>query len=112
MNMENAITAYILAGGKSQRMGTDKGFLEWKGQSFVANIIAALTPVVGNNIVLISSDERDEQRPSWRNLHGIETYHNQTQSDFECGCSNDFFRIVTVVGQCTFGCLSNDTSAS
>ena len=58
MNMENAITAYILAGGKSQRMGTDKGFLEWKGQSFLANIIAALTPVVGNNIVLISSDER------------------------------------------------------
>ena len=58
MNMENAITAYILAGGKSQRMGKDKGFLEWKGQSFLANIIAALTPVVGNNIVLISSDER------------------------------------------------------
>lgn len=56
--MENTITAYILAGGKSQRMGTDKGFLEWKGLSFIANILAALTPVVGNNIVIVSSDER------------------------------------------------------
>lgn len=56
--MENAITAYILAGGKSQRMGADKGFLEINGQSFVANILAAVTPVVGNNIVVVSSDER------------------------------------------------------
>jgi molybdenum cofactor guanylyltransferase len=55
--MENAITAYILAGGKSQRMGADKGFLEINGQSFVANILAAVTPVVGN-IVVVSSDER------------------------------------------------------
>jgi len=56
--MENTITAYILAGGKSQRMGTDKGFLEWKGQSFVANIIAAVKAVVGNNVVIVSSDEQ------------------------------------------------------
>ena len=56
--MENAITAYILAGGKSQRMGTDKGFLEWKGKTFVTHIIEALAPVVGNNIVLVTSDER------------------------------------------------------
>jgi molybdenum cofactor guanylyltransferase len=58
MTMENTITAYILAGGKSQRMGTDKGFLEWKGQSFVANIVAAVKAVVGNNVVIVSSDEQ------------------------------------------------------
>lgn len=57
--MENTtITAYILAGGKSQRMGTDKGFLEWKGQSFAKNIVSALEPIAGKNIVIISSDER------------------------------------------------------
>jgi molybdenum cofactor guanylyltransferase len=57
--MENSgITAFILAGGKSQRMGADKGFLDWNGQSFVANIVAALTPIVGKNIVVVSSDER------------------------------------------------------
>lgn len=57
--MENkAITAYILAGGKSERMGTDKGFLEVKGRSFVAHIIAALVPVVGENIIIVSSDVR------------------------------------------------------
>lgn len=55
---QSVITAYILAGGKSQRMGTDKGFLEWNGRTFIANIIAALTVVAGNNIVIISSDER------------------------------------------------------
>ncbi|MGL5112095.1 MAG: molybdenum cofactor guanylyltransferase [Flavobacterium sp.] len=57
--MENkAVTAYILAGGKSQRMGTDKGFLEWNGQTFIALIVAALVPMVGDNIVIISSNER------------------------------------------------------
>ena len=33
--MENKITAIVLAGGKSERMGTDKGLLDLNGKTFI-----------------------------------------------------------------------------
>lgn len=46
-------TGILLAGGKSSRMGTDKGFLELKGISFTEHIIAAMRPWV-QEIILVS----------------------------------------------------------
>ncbi|GIZ07546.1 molybdenum cofactor guanylyltransferase [Flavobacterium sp. UMI-01] len=54
--MKDAITAYILAGGKSSRMGTDKGLLSLKGKPFVSHICEALQPIVGSNIVIVSAN--------------------------------------------------------
>ena len=54
--MENNFTAYILAGGKSQRMGTDKGLLMLNGKTFVNHICDALAPIVGENIVIVSAN--------------------------------------------------------
>ncbi|WP_366186970.1 molybdenum cofactor guanylyltransferase [Flavobacterium ovatum] len=54
--MENNYTAYILAGGKSQRMGTDKGLLMLNGKTFVNHICDALKPIVGENIVIVSAN--------------------------------------------------------
>jgi molybdopterin-guanine dinucleotide biosynthesis protein A len=55
--MENKITAIILAGGKSQRMGTDKGLLNLNGKSFIKHICDALQPIVGLNILIVSSNK-------------------------------------------------------
>ncbi len=48
------ITGIILAGGKSSRMGTDKGFLKYNGKTFVQYSIDALHPLVSE--ILIVSD--------------------------------------------------------
>lgn len=54
--MENNITAYILAGGKSQRMGKDKGMLPLKDKPFISHICSALQPIVGTNIIIVSAN--------------------------------------------------------
>ena len=54
--MENTVTGIILAGGKSLRMGTDKGLLSLKGKSFISHICDALKPIVGEHILIVSSN--------------------------------------------------------
>lgn len=51
------ITGIILAGGKSQRMGTDKGLLNLNGQTFMQHICDALQPIVGSNILIVSANK-------------------------------------------------------
>jgi molybdenum cofactor guanylyltransferase len=55
MKNENNITGIILAGGKSTRMGSDKGFMEIDGTSFMSRIINALTPFV-KEIIIVSDN--------------------------------------------------------
>jgi molybdopterin-guanine dinucleotide biosynthesis protein A len=49
------ITGIILAGGKSSRMGTDKGFLKLNGISFMEYSITAMKPLV-SQIIIVSND--------------------------------------------------------
>lgn len=55
--MENKITAIVVAGGKSQRMGTDKGLLVLNGKTFIKHICDALQPIAGSNILIVSSNQ-------------------------------------------------------
>jgi len=55
MTQKKDITAILLAGGKSSRMGTDKGLIELNGASFMARIIRAVEPFV-NKITIVSND--------------------------------------------------------
>jgi molybdopterin-guanine dinucleotide biosynthesis protein A len=59
MNTSKNITGVILAGGKSSRMGTDKGFLKLNGKLFIEHIIAALTPFVSEIIIVSNHPEYD-----------------------------------------------------
>ncbi|TWO32729.1 molybdenum cofactor guanylyltransferase [Seonamhaeicola sediminis] len=51
------ITGIILAGGKSSRMGSDKGFIKLNNKRFVEYSIKALKPLVKD--ILIVSDNTD-----------------------------------------------------
>ena len=53
------ITGIILAGGKSSRMGKDKGLLELNGKTFMSRIIEALEPVVDTIIIVSNNSDYD-----------------------------------------------------
>lgn len=57
--MEKNITGIILAGGKSTRMGTDKGFLLHNGISFTQHIINNLTPLVDELLIVSNNADYD-----------------------------------------------------
>ena len=54
------ITAIILTGGKSARMGSDKGLLMMNGKTFVGRIIDAVTPFV-KEIVLVGNNSKYDE---------------------------------------------------
>ena len=53
------ITGIILSGGKSSRMGTDKGFLKLKGKTFIEHSIEALKPLVSETIIISNNKAHD-----------------------------------------------------
>jgi len=59
MKTKNHITGIILAGGKSSRMGTDKGFVLYKNKPFVQHIIEAIKPLVDEIIIVSNHPEYD-----------------------------------------------------
>lgn len=50
------ISAYIIAGGKSSRMGSDKGMLPLNESVFIAHIVKALKESLIKNITIVSSN--------------------------------------------------------
>jgi molybdenum cofactor guanylyltransferase len=55
MNDKKHITGIILAGGKSSRIGSDKGFLLLNSKPFIQHIIEAMLPLV-NEIIIVSNN--------------------------------------------------------
>jgi molybdopterin-guanine dinucleotide biosynthesis protein A len=51
------VTAFLLAGGKSTRMGTDKAFLRWEGPNLLSRAIAVASAVTPN-VAIVGSREK------------------------------------------------------
>lgn len=51
------INAYILAGGKSSRMGSDKGFVLFKGKPLIEKVIEQLQPLFEKIIIVSNNSE-------------------------------------------------------
>lgn len=57
---EKNITGIVLAGGKSSRMGSDKGLLKIDDTTFIERIIEAMKPLV-NQIIIVSNNPEYDQ---------------------------------------------------
>lgn len=69
MAVKNNITGIILAGGKSSRMGSDKGFLKLNDKRFVLYSIEALKPLVSE--ILIVSDNENYDTFGYKRIEDI-----------------------------------------
>ena len=96
MNTKNDITGIILAGGKSSRMGSDKGFLDLNGSSFIERIIQVIRPLVNEIIIVSNSTDYDVFKlkrvedviKDAGALAGLYTglYHSETENNLVLSC--------------------------
>lgn len=56
MSIKKNINGYVLAGGKSSRMGTDKGLLKFYGKPIIQIIVEQLQPAVSNTIIISKNE--------------------------------------------------------
>jgi len=59
MSNNKNITGIVLAGGKSTRMGSDKGFVTYNNKPFIQHIIDALQPLVDEIIIVSNNPDYD-----------------------------------------------------
>ncbi|MCX7771034.1 MAG: molybdenum cofactor guanylyltransferase [Proteobacteria bacterium] len=80
--------AYILAGGKSQRMGRDKANLEWSGTTFLESIYSSLKTIFKEVFIIVKKKEDDDSRyledllDIYSPLTGIYTALKHTDKEF------------------------------
>lgn len=56
MKAKKNISAFILCGGKSSRMGTEKGFVNYNNKPFIQLVIEAIEPIT-TNILLVTDNQ-------------------------------------------------------
>ena len=90
------ITGIILAGGKSSRMGLDKGLLSLNGSTFISHIIEAVKPIV--NIIIIVSNNPEYDAFGYKRINDLikdsgplaglysGLYHSKTENNLVLSC--------------------------
>jgi molybdopterin-guanine dinucleotide biosynthesis protein A len=84
-----AVSAAVLVGGQSRRMGKDKAFIEIQGRPMLARVIERLRPLFGE-IMIVGSDQAPyagyglpvypDLRPGMGSLGGIHTALSQSSN--------------------------------
>jgi len=100
------ITGIILAGGKSSRMGTDKGFLSLKGHRFVEHIIKTIQPLVHKIIIVSNNSDYDVFKQKRVDdiikdagpLAGLHSglYHSETEINLVLSCDIPFINDTVI----------------
>lgn len=116
MKKEN-ITGIILSGGKSSRMGTDKGFVLYKAKFFTQYVIDALKPLVGEIIIISDNSKYDTFNTTRINdeikkagpLAGVYTGLKNSKTEFNLVLSCDVPLITTSVLQKIIDAISPET---
>ena len=100
MNNNQNISAYILCGGASSRMQTEKGLVCINGKTFIQYIIEAIKPIT-NNIVLVTKNKDystfgyhliEDIHPDKGPVGGIHTalQHSKSEQNFILSCDIPF----------------------
>ncbi len=116
MSSKKNITGVILAGGKSSRMGTDKGVLELNGKKIIEHIIFSIQPIVDEIIIISNTNNYDylglkvyndiiKDRGPLAGIHTALTY-TSTEKNLIVSCDTPFINsellsyLVDNAGRC------------
>jgi molybdenum cofactor guanylyltransferase len=96
---------YILCGGKSTRMQTEKGLVLYHGKPFIEHIIEAVLPISSNIILVTNTDDYDyleyrkikDIQPEKGPLGGIYTAFMESESELNLILSCDIPLITTEI---------------
>lgn len=99
------ITGIILAGGKSSRMGTDKGFVNLLGKPFIWYSISAVEPLVSETVIVSNNPDYDVLKykrvgdviKDAGPLAGIYSGLDQSKTEYNLVLSCDIPMITTAV---------------
>jgi molybdopterin-guanine dinucleotide biosynthesis protein A len=103
---KHTVTGYILAGGKSSRMGTDKGLILFKGKAIIQHVIEQLQPVTEKVVIVSNNPEYKkfdvEVIPDlirdFGPAGGIYTAlsHSKTEQNFVLSCDTPFVTTAAI----------------
>ena len=74
------MTGFVLAGGKSSRMGRDKALLDWHGRTLLDHMVELLGTAV-DQVQVVGRDQLPDQLPGLGPLSGIATALRITSTD-------------------------------
>ena len=74
------VTGFVLAGGKSTRMGRDKALLDWRGRTMLDHM-RDLLQSVADPVHVVGRDQLPDQLPNLGPLSGIATALDATATD-------------------------------
>src|SRR5688572_11349828 len=74
------LTGFVLAGGKSTRMGRDKALLDWHGRTLLEHMVQLLS-VAADQVQVVGRDPLPDRLPDCGPLSGIATALEASDTD-------------------------------